>query len=417
MPLENPAQHLSAIIVDLPPRREKPSRPAGFPLFAHACGQWAKKVRGRLCYFGPWGDAQRALRKWHAQREDLLAGRRPRPLAPDELRLYQLCNAYLSAKKGLVERGEICERSFGDYLAACRRLCKVLGRDTAVAILAPEDFTRLRADMSKTWGPVRLLNELRRCRMVFTWGLQQEILPRLPSFGDALKRPSAKLLRKHRAERGKRMFESEQIRLLFEQARPTLRAMLLLGVNCGFGNHDVATVRRRHLDLKGGWANYPRPKTGVVRRALLWPETVRAVRRVLRLRDRRLKAAGESPADGAVTRPISKRNRSLVFLTKSLRRWRSGSRISGEFDSLIRRCGVKRPGLNFYALRHTFQTVANGAKDSQAVAAVMGHVARSDDMSAVYTEEIGDERLRAVAEHVRTWLFGQAAVSKGQAAG
>jgi phosphoserine phosphatase len=32
----------------------------------------------------------------------------------------------------------------------------------------------------------------------------------------------------------------------------------------------------------------------------------------------------------------------------------------------------------------------------------MGH--SRDDMASVYRERIGDDRIRAVAEHVRTWL-------------
>ena len=42
-----------------------------------------------------------------------------------------------------------------------------------------------------------------------------------------------------------------------------------LGVNAGLGNSDCGHLLKRHLDLTGGWLNFPRPKTGVSRRARL----------------------------------------------------------------------------------------------------------------------------------------------------
>ena len=37
--------------------RRKPSKPhPSFPLFAHLIGSWAKKVRGKMHYFGRWDD-------------------------------------------------------------------------------------------------------------------------------------------------------------------------------------------------------------------------------------------------------------------------------------------------------------------------------------------------------------------------
>jgi hypothetical protein len=45
----------------------RPSKPyAGYPLFPHANGSWAKKVKGKLVYFGPWSDPQGALERYRA---------------------------------------------------------------------------------------------------------------------------------------------------------------------------------------------------------------------------------------------------------------------------------------------------------------------------------------------------------------
>jgi len=68
---------------------------------------------------------------------------------------------------------------------------------------------------------------------------------------------------------------------------------------------------------------------------------------------------------------------------------------------------LKRAGLGFYALRHVHRTAADAAKDQPAADLIMGHA--RDDMASVYRERISDARLKAVAEHVRAWLFAKPA--------
>jgi integrase len=78
--------------------------------------------------------------------------------------------------------------------------------------------------------------------------------------------------------------------------------------------------------------------------------------------------------------------------------------ISQEMRKRIKELSLKG-GRNFYALRHTFETIGGEAKDQIAVDAIMGHV--RDDMASLYRERISDDRLRAVVQHVRNWLFGE----------
>jgi integrase len=171
------------------------------------------------------------------------------------------------------------------------------------------------------------------------------------------------------------------------------RAAILLGVNCAYGGHDLGGLSLAALDLQAGWATYPRPKTGIDRRASLWPETVAAVREAIAAR----------PA------PKHKADVESLFLSTRGHRWpddRADNTVGKEFGELLKKLGIHRPGVGFYALRHTFQTIGDGARDPVAVSQIMGHSPPQNDMASVYREGIEDARLVAVADHVRRWLFG-----------
>lgn len=378
--------------------KDRPSKPrADFPLFPHASGRWAKKVRGQLCYFGKWSDdpkGERAIQQWLDQKDDLLAGRKPRPAGVTAgVTVKELCDEFLTAKENLVASGELAKRSWADYLATCTRVADAFGRGRVVSDLRQDDFEQLRAKLSKTWGPVSVFNEIGRVRVVFKWGFDSELLDRPVRFGPGFKRPSAKTLRLNRALKGPRMFEAVDLLSIIDAAGVQLRAMIYLGINCGLGNADCARLEVGHLDMKLGWLNFPRPKTGVARRSPLWKETVKALQAAL--------AERPEPADAA--------DADLVFITKYGRPWRAdGSRnapLSHEFSKLLDELGLKRPGLNFYALRHTLETVGGAAKDQPALDLIMGHAPRSNDMGAVYREHIADSRLTEVCKVVRKWLL------------
>jgi len=368
----------------------KPPKPyPDFPLFAHATGRWAKKIRGKFYYYGPWGEPDKALEKYKAQREALYAGKTPR-LTPGEITIRDLCNSFLTAKQNRVDSGELAHRSWADYHSTCVRLIKYFGRDRHVTDIGPKDFENFRASLARLWGPTTLGNEIRRVRVVFNYAYKQDLIDRPLKFGE-FKPPSKKTMRLERAKNGPRMFQPDELRKILEKADPIMRAMILLGINCGLGNMDVATLTEDKLDLKKGWLNYPRPKTGIPRRCPLWKETIDAVKRAIK----------ERPT------PQDTEHAKHVFVTKYGQPWAKAvgraNPISQEFKKLLDDLKLYRRGLSFYILRHCFETAAGDSRDQVAVDAIMGHA--DDSMAGLYRERISDERLKAVVDHVHDWLF------------
>jgi integrase len=193
------------------------------------------------------------------------------------------------------------------------------------------------------------------------------------------------------------LFTAEEIHRRLGAAGQPLKAMILLGINCGFGNADCGRLPFDAMDLDRALIDFPRPKTGIPRRCCLWPETVEAIRDAM--------AARPEPKQADLA--------GLVFITSKGLSWAKDTNdcpIAKETAKLLRRLGINgRTGLGFYILRHTFRTVANESKDQPAVDFIMGH--EVPHMSSVYRETISDARLRTVANHVNCWLFAQKATS------
>jgi integrase len=369
----------------------RPNKPyPDFPLFPHATKRWAKKIRGALHYFGPWADPDGALARYLEQKDALHAGRKPRPDSDDALTVKALANAFLTRKLELRRAGELAPRTWAAYHETCELLVSQFGKGRLVEDLGPDDFAGLRARMAKSWGPAALTAGIQRVRGVFRFAERNGLVERPVRYGSAFDKPSAKTMRLERARRGIKMFEADEARKMLASAGPALRAMILLGLNCGYGNADVGNLPSSALDLERGWIDYPRPKTGIPRRCPLWPETVEGLRQALAVRPE-----PKDPADSG-----------LVFVTTHGQRWAKDTR-DNPLTKVMRRLldGLGINGArNFYAFRHTFETVGGEARDQVAVDAIMGHA--TGDMASKYRERISDERLRAVTDFVRAWLFG-----------
>lgn len=422
---------------------KKPSKPyASYPLYAHAGGVWAKKIRGKVHYFGPWSDPQGALESFLEKRDYLYAGVE----LPSEINTVgDLIDAFLDEKQTHLATGDLSQATYREYEATCEVIRTFFGSHRPTDSLSPSDFRRLRIALAvekcKCQSSVSLASlrkrltvaELREIRdslkegktrikstvgtitvvepVALTKILKQakvyakafdrlqvtvdrgrcecnselSIATKKRRFGiarmlfadqrrdcrRALKAPPQRLLRERARERGKLLYSADDIRKLVNTADPYLKAMILLGINCGFGPKDCCTLPAS--EIEDGWHNFARPKTGVERRCPLWPETMAAIEAV--------------------------RGTRLVFNGRVWDRYI----VAEKFTALCEACDVTNHG--FYSLRRTFETIATTASVSQAaIDHIMGHA--RNDMASVYRQQIFDQQLQECANHVRDWFLG-----------
>jgi integrase len=176
-----------------------------------------------------------------------------------------------------------------------------------------------------------------------------------------------------------------------------MRAQILLALNGGFGNTDLAELNWGAI--RNGWVDHLRGKTGVRRRVPLWPETIAELAKV-----KYPKAwGGRRPDDGTVF--VTRQGQRLVLDGQK-------DTVANGFFKLCELTGV--PNHGFYSLRRTFRTVADATGDTRAIARIMGH--EIGDTADIYVQDITADRLQRVVDHVRSVLQIEAAIEAAREA-
>lgn len=369
---------------------KKPEKPhPDFPLTPNGCGQWSKKIRGKVHYFGPWDDPDAALRRYLSEIEVILAGGNPDAIA-DTPTVGWLVNAFLDAKDKQRIAGDLAQRTFDDYLKVCKRIASFFGKGRTLESLIPDDFTRFRSSFPATWAPTTINNCIRDTSSVFKFASDTGAVNNRIITGTNFKRVSKKRQRIHKRTNGNaKEFTAAEVHRIIEASPVQLKAMILLGINAGFGPADCGRLEQSEIDFRRNWYTGFRMKTGIDREAWLWPETITALKAAIEARPPARKAEWED----------------LVFLTSHRRPWYqdgdTSNPIQQAFKKSADKAGCYRKGVGHYALRHMLET--HGGPDQVAVNFVMGHV--ESGIAAEYREGIPQERVKAVCRNVRKWFM------------
>ncbi len=373
-------------------RPQKPYK--DYPLYPHSSGQWAKTIKGQKVYFGPWEDPDAALGRYMRH----VAGMPQRPMEvvqPDSVTLEELIHSWLGSKKLSVEAGELSARTYASYLEHAKLFERAVIKQQIVYLMQPSDFAAIRARLAAGVGPRTLEVRMTVFRGIFKWGYEiAGLLPTMPRFGGALKKPPARAIRAARYAAGMRMWKANEIRAILDKANVHCRAFIYFGINAGFEAHDVSGLTNLMvlpiLNNETTVLEFPRPKTAIRRSCPLWPETIKALR--------------DSIAQRPTPRLISAEDK--VFVTKFGRAYGNelhSKPVSNLFFATAVAAGLRRDNVGFLGLRHSFRTIADEVPDRPAVDRIMGHLDKY--MGEAYREHISVVRLEAVVNHVRDWLL------------
>jgi len=370
-------------------REWKASRP-DFPLTVHPRGQWAKRVRGKLRYFGPLGDPEGAVALWAHEKDHLLAGMTP-PGCAHGLSVKELLAAHLADVEDRIAAGKLSPRTRGEYAVLPRFFRKASLMSLPANRLGPQQFAVLQRAIEQSGR--RLSSQkavIVSIRTVFNWGQRMGLVKGV-DFGPRFTAPSINAIEAERDARApSRFIDRDLIQAALDAASPRLTVVILLGINCGFYPSDSATIPRTriHLDCPIPFHDFRRVKNGSRRMAALWPETVTAIRDY-----------SDWHRHGRNTQEH------CLLLTKDGRAMtaQNGSaQLSEDFKQVV----ALPAGVGLGSLRHTYATVIDTVPDQAMIDLTMGHASKSLQ-KRVYRQLNMRElpRLKVLADTVRSWLY------------
>jgi integrase len=363
---------------------KRKTRSDKFPLTLHKTGQFCKKIRGRLYYFG--NDKQVAMKRYLEQAAYLHAGKNEPKSYNSNFPIKTLCNLYLQHQESRLAVGEIKPRQICDQTILLKDFAKYLGSHRHVSEVTTIDLQNYRQRLIRSGKCPNTINKyISAIKAMYNWATENEITKDIPNL-KAVKKIT-------RPKNEKPTFTIEQIKKLIKNADLQMSAMILLGLNCGFGCTDCAELKWNNLDLEQSRVIFPRGKTGISRNLWLWPETVETLKKLPHSGELVFYTSFGNPWVRVVKQKDEKGNEKYL----------KDDAISKKFCKLLREVGIALgKGVGFYTLRRTAATLAAKSGDPFAVQTLLGHADLK--MASVYVQDVSEQTDRAI-NNSRKLLF------------
>ena len=356
-----------------------------FPLTLHPTGQYCKKINGRIHYFGT--NKKQALERYLEQATYLHGGQDLVQTASNgNMTLKQLWDFYLRYQHSKVLADELTPRHHNDQTNSLSKLMSFLGQGRKIKSISTLDLQNYKRKLQSAYGSAHRLNlHISAMKAMFHWARKNDILENIPNI-DAVSK--GKIVHQEMYT-----FCPEQIKKLLSAADVKVRAIIWLGLNCGFGCTDCAKLKWKDLDLENSRVQLVRNKTGVPRNLPLWPETIQALKKVPR--------SGQLVFYTAEGHPWVRT--SLKTQKDGSRKYTTVNAVTSMFARLLKKARINAPkGTGFYALRRTAATLAARSGDPFAVQRLLGHVDLT--MATRYVQDVSEQTDRVI-ENSRKYVL------------
>ena len=102
-------------------------------------------------------------------------------------------------------------------------------------------------------------------RSIFKFAYDNGHIENRLRYGQEFQKPSDRVMEEARNKKPKKMFEADEIHVILNATDPIIKAMVLLGINCGYENTDIATLPQTAVDFDKSLVEFPRKKTEIKR--------------------------------------------------------------------------------------------------------------------------------------------------------
>jgi integrase len=366
-------------------KTKRKTRSDKFPLTLHSTGQYCKKIKGKMYYFGK--DKKQALERYLEQAAFLHNGKaKTFKTTNGNMTLKSLCSIYLQHQHAKATSSEITIRHYAVQVNCLKKFMGFIGQYRKINEISTLDLQNYKRKLKRAYNSAHRINlNISIMKTMFHWAKKNDMLDYIPNIDTV---SNVKVTHKQR-----HVFTSEEIHRLFDVADVQMKAMIWLGLNCGFGCTDCAELKWSDLDRVNCRVKLARGKTGVSRDLPLWPETTQSLENI--------------PKSGKLVFSTSE-DKPLIQTTYHINkdgssRYSNINLVTSRFSQLMKKAGIRAlKGTGFYTLRRTAATVAARSGDPFAVQRLLGHA--NLKMATRYVQDVSVQTDRVI-ENSRKYVI------------